>query len=81
MKVKEHLERLETKLDSAHSEIVDIRLILAAQHATLGEHIRRTEALERVIEPVQKKIWLVMGAVAFIGLLGTVVSIFKALYP
>ena len=54
------LEKMDSRLDN-----VDITL--AKQQVSLDEHIRRTELLETKVEPIQKHVNMVDGALKFIG--------------
>lgn len=59
---------------------------LVKQEATLAEHIRRTENLERIIElmqdeakPVQKHVIMVEGVLKFLGVVSIFLSIIGAI--
>lgn len=65
--------RIEDKVDKIIDKIGSIDVTLAAQHVSLTDHIRRTELLEKEIEPIKKHVSMVHGAMKLIGL-GTVLA-------
>lgn len=78
---KEDLERFETKLDTIQSKIASIDVTLATQSVVLEEHVRRTNALERKIEPVENHVRLMKSLakiIVFMGL-GVVLKIIHAM--
>lgn len=79
MITKEYTTRVEDKLDSIIKDIGSINVVLAAQHETLKEHIRRTEILEREIEPIKKHVAMVHGGMKLIGLLSVIAAIVESI--
>lgn len=77
------LDRIESKLDRLDERVDSVDVTLAAQHATLKEHIRRTEALENQIEPLRRQSAMVAGAIKIAvwagGIAGTVVTAIQLL--
>ncbi len=75
------LDRIETKLDKVNDRINSIDVTLAAQHASLVEHIKRTAILETQLEPIKTHVANIQGALKFIGamaiLSGAMVSLIK----
>jgi hypothetical protein len=67
------------KLDKVYDKLQNIDVTLAAQHETLKDHIRRTEILEVKLEPVEKHVNMVNGAIKFIGLVGIIIGIWEGL--
>jgi hypothetical protein len=67
------------KLDKVYDKLQAIDVTLAAQHETLKDHIRRTEILETKLEPVEKHVAMVNGAVKFIMLIGISIGIWEGL--
>ena len=47
--------KFERKLDKITDKLSSIDVTLAAQHESLKEHMRRTELLERQLEPLKEK--------------------------
>lgn len=69
------LTRIEAKIDDLSEHLGSIDSTLAGQHQQLREHIRRTVALEKKLEPVEKHVTVVHGVFKLIGILGTLVAI------
>lgn len=62
------------KLDRIDGNIEQIKITLAKQHEQLSSHIRRTELLEARMEPVEKHVWLVAGALKLVSVLALVAT-------
>jgi len=69
------LERIELKLDDVADHLGSIDTTLASQHAVLREHIRRTAALEKKLEPVEKHVNMAQGIVKMLTILGIVATL------
>jgi hypothetical protein len=65
--------RIDTKLDKIQEDIGEIKVTLGKNTASLEEHMRRTEALEKRVESLWSKALLV------VSLLGGVLTVAKAL--
>lgn len=61
--------KIEDKLDKIDNKLGDINATLIEQHVTLKEHIRRTANLEDRVTPLERRMWMAMGAIAFLTLL------------
>jgi NurA-like 5'-3' nuclease len=48
----ERLLRIEDKIDRISDKISSIDVTLVSQHESLKEHMRRTELLEKAVEPI-----------------------------
>lgn len=59
----EKLDKLDKKLDKIEDQISSINVTLAAQHVSLKEHIKRTNLLEKKLEPVEKHVYNMQGVV------------------
>jgi endonuclease III len=55
-------ERINHKLDKLFQKVSTIDVTLASQHESLKEHIRRTEILETKVEPMEKTMHMMSGA-------------------
>ena len=55
------------KIDTIQKDIGQIKIILAEQHISLKEHIRRTELLETALKPIEKHVAMTQGALKLIG--------------
>lgn len=69
-----------SKMEKILDRLNSIDTTLASQHEILKEHIRRTEILEREIEPIKKHVNYVTGVLKFIALSGIVATIIEALH-
>ena len=69
------LDRLEQKIDDLNHHLSSIDTTLALQHASLAEHIHRSDLLEKKLEPVEKHVSMIHGVLKFIGLLGILAGI------
>lgn len=65
--------RQEEKIDKIQSDIVEIKVIMAKNTTSLEEHMRRTNLLENRIEPLEKNMYKILGA---IGVLAVLIEIF-----
>lgn len=76
----ERLGRIENKLDKVVDRISSIDTTLASQHEILATHIRRTEALEAIVEPMQRVSLMQRGAFALVGIVGSLVGVAAAVF-
>lgn len=53
---------------------------LAAQHVSLKDHIRRTEILEKQIEPLKSSLDMIKGVFKFIALVGVIATIIEVIH-
>ena len=74
------MDRIEEKLDKIDGRIDNIDKHLAVYNAQLKFHIKRTDMLEQEIKPLKAGLIKAQGAMMFIGVLATVVSIGAALW-
>lgn len=65
------LNRIEDKIDKISDSIGSINITLAKQHQSLDEHMRRTELLEKIVEPIEKHVIMINGIIKLIVLLAT----------
>jgi len=70
---------IDQKLDKILNDVGEIKVVQAAQHVTLQEHIRRTELLEEDIKPIKRHVWMTEGIVKFIGLMGVFAGIVEVI--
>ena len=71
------LVRIEDKLDSLSVHLGAIDTTLALQHESLKQHMRRSDLLERKLEPVEKHVTFVQNIMKFgagAGILASIVS-------
>jgi hypothetical protein len=67
--------RIEDKIDKVMEHTSSIDITLAKQHVILEEHVKRTNLLEEKLEPIQKHVNMVHGALKLIGLIATIAAI------
>ena len=81
--ILDFLKAIDAKVDKLDERLDDVDKTLIRQHASLEEHIRRTDLLEKKLEPVEDHVKQVQGGVKLIGFLslglGVVVTIMKLL--
>ena len=58
-------------------DISEMKVVQAEQHITLKEHIKRSDALEKIVLPLQKKANYIEGALQLIGFAGTLAAIYE----
>ncbi len=61
-------KRIEDKIDKIIDSQVEIKTTLVKQQVILDEHVRRTNILEQKIEPIEKHVHMIQGAMKFVGL-------------
>ena len=80
MSDEQRLERVENKIDVVVAHISDIKATLAVNTESLAYHIKRTDLLEKKLEPVEVHVQRVSGVFKFIGLLASVAAIVEVLF-
>jgi hypothetical protein len=73
------LSRIEQKIDDSHEHLASIDKTLIAQHISLEDHIRRTALLESKLEPVEKHIAMVNGALKLLSVIALLLGIIAGL--
>lgn len=76
---EDRLMRIEDKVDQVSEKLGEINVTLSAQHVSLKEHIRRTNILEKKIEPIEKHVTMIQGIAKLIILASAVAAIVMAL--
>ena len=69
------LEKIENKLEKIDERIDSIDKHLAVYNSQLRFHIKRTDMLEEEIKPLKSSLIKAQGAIMFIGLLATIISV------
>ena len=69
------LDKIENKLEKIDERIDSIDNHLAVYNSQLRFHIKRTDMLEEELKPLKSSLIKAQGAIMFIGLLATVVSV------
>ena len=68
------LVRIESKIDQLVDRMGSIDVTLGKQHESLRDHIRRTELLEKIVEPIEKHVIMINGFIKLLVLLATVAA-------
>lgn len=71
----DRLERIENKLDKVVDEIGEIKETTAKQQVSLDYHIKRTDLLEKKLEPVEEHVHLVSSMFKIMGGLAVIAGI------
>ena len=74
------MNKIEEKLDNIDRRIDNIDKHLAVYNTQLKFHIKRTDMLEEEIKPLKAGVIKAQGAMMFVGVLATVISIGIALW-
>ena len=69
------IEKLNQKLDKIDQRIDSIDKHLAVYNSELKFHIKRTDILEEELKPIKSSLIKAQGALCFIGILATLVSV------
>ena len=69
------LDKIDRKLEKIDERIDSIDKHLAVYNSQLRFHIKRTDMLEEELKPLKSSLIKAQGAIMFIGLLATVVSV------
>jgi len=69
------LDKIENKLEKIDERIDSIDKHLAVYNSQLRFHIKRTDMLEEEIKPLKSSLIKAQGAIMFIGLLATIISV------
>jgi len=70
---------VDTKLDKIVETLGQQAITLERLTVTVEDHVRRTNILEADVAPIKKHVWMVNGALKFIGLLGILAAIAEGL--
>lgn len=73
------LDHIEAKLDKLDDRQNKMDLTMVEQHLVLKEHVRRSELLEDMVIPIQKKITMVEGFLQGLGLLAVISGIVEVI--
>lgn len=76
----DRLERIESKLDKVVDEIGEIKETTAKQQVSLDYHIKRTDLLEKKLEPVEEHVQLVSSVFKVIGGLAIIAGIVSVIF-
>ena len=69
------VEKINQKLDKIDQRIDNIDKHLAVYNSELKFHIKRTDMLEQELKPIKSSLVKAQGALCFIGILATVISV------
>lgn len=74
------MDDFKNDIKEIQKSVKQIEITLAKQHVSIDEHIRRTNLLEQKLEPVEKHVHMVNGALKFLGIIALVVGIFASIF-
>jgi len=60
------------RVNEVRKDVQDVKVTMARNTSSLEEHMRRTEILERQIEPLRSHVTMVNGILKFIGFLAVI---------
>lgn len=67
--------RIEDKVDRLGERLSSIDSTLAAQHVSLKAHMRRTELLEKALEPIKSHVSIIEALFKIFGAIGFIVAL------
>lgn len=76
----DRLKRIENKLDKVVDDIGEIKETTAKQQVSLDYHIKRTDMLEKKLEPVEEHVQLVSSVFKVIGGLAIIAGIVSVIF-
>lgn len=74
-KIEEKIDTVETKIDNVQNDILDIKLTMAENTASLKEHMFRTDLNEEAINLLRKDIEPVKSHVQFVNNIAKFVAV------
>lgn len=74
------LDDIKEKIDAIKDDVNDIKVTQAEQNLILKEHMRRTELLEEIVEPMKKHIDGLHGVIKLVKVLGILAGIAEVLH-
>lgn len=72
-------DKIEEKIDKISDKQTEMAIILAAQHESLKQHMRRTDLLEKAIEPIKRHVSMVNGGLKLLGFIAIILELMKVL--
>lgn len=66
------------KLDKIQSDVSEIKTHLAVYNEQLKVHMKRSDALEKIVQILQKRVLMVDGGLKLLGLLAALAAIVEA---
>ena len=72
------IEKINQKLDKIDQRIDSIDKHLAVYNTELKFHVKRTNMLEEELKPVKSSLIKAQGALCFIGIIATIISVVVA---
>lgn len=72
--LEEKLDKLDTKLDGIKEDQAEIRRVQAEQAKDIAHHIKRTDELQLIVEPLKEHLARLRGIAWFLGAVGATVA-------
>jgi hypothetical protein len=76
-----YMKLIQELLLSVHKDVTKLAADMQAVKVDLKEHMRRTAMNEVAIEYNRKNIYLAQGAVALVGFLATIATVWNRIHP
>jgi hypothetical protein len=77
--VDKKFEKVDVKMDAIIERIHSIDKTLSRNTDSLEYHVKRTDLLEKQVEPVVRHVWWVNGTLKILGAIATVVAILSGI--
>lgn len=74
------IDTLDSKLDKTNEKIHGIDITLVRNTESLEEHMRRTELLEKDIQPIKRHVHMLEGGLKLFGVLSLISSLIYGIY-
>ena len=75
----DRIDKVENKIDVILEKIHSIDKTLERNTASLELHMKRSDALEKKLEPVERHVTIIQGLAGLAGILATVLGVLKLL--
>lgn len=70
--------KIETVVDKIQADVQEIKLVQESQGVDLKHHIKRTDDLQNIVEPLHEKYHQLVGAIKILTTLTALISLFQA---
>lgn len=85
--ILDEVKNVRAKVENSDARLDSIDVTLVKQNATLEEHVRRSDLLERKtdqlaedMKPLEKHVTMVNGGLKLLGIIGTIVAIIVGIF-
>lgn len=74
----ERFDKVDAKLEKIDARLDDIHITQVAQAKDINHHIERTDTLQNIVMPLQKKYEQGIGAIKLLGFIISCAALFEA---